>query len=60
MKELEIKDYYVYPNPISTEINIKGLEGDGYTFAIYNKLGQKMLKTSLKDGRLKALVANLR
>ena len=46
--------------PAEYEINIKGLEGDGYIIAIYNKLGQKMLKTTLKDGRSKAQVANLR
>lgn len=51
LKEIEIKDYHVYPNPISTEINIKGLEGDGYTIAICNTLGQEILKTSLTNGR---------
>jgi hypothetical protein len=30
------------------------------TIAIYNTLGKEMLKTSLKDGRSKAQVANLR
>ena len=30
------------------------------TFAIYNTLDQEMLKTTLKDGRSKAQVANLR
>lgn len=51
LKEIEIKDYHVYPNPISTEINIKGLEGDGYTIALYYTLGQEMQKTSLTNGR---------
>jgi len=57
LKETGIKDYQIYPNPISTEINIKGLEGDGYTIAIYNTLGQEMLKTSLTNGR--AIVSSL-
>lgn len=57
LKEIGIKDYQVYPNPISTEINIKGLEGDGYTIALYNTLGQEMLKTSLSNGR--AIVSSL-
>jgi hypothetical protein len=29
-------------------------------FAVYNTFGQEMLKTTLKDGRSKAQVANLR
>lgn len=50
LKEIGIKDYQVYPNPISTEINIKCLVGDGYRIAIYNTLGQEILRTSLSNG----------
>jgi len=47
-----IIEYKVFPNPVSSEIWVKGLIGDGYNTTIYNQMGQEMLKAPLTGDKV--------
>ena len=58
-EDKNIQSIQVYPNPVSDEIYIKGLEDKRYFLTVVNSIGQEILKTTLDNGRaeIKSLLA---
>lgn len=45
-------DFNVFPNPVTNQINVTGKNDNLYFVAIYNLIGQEVLKTYLIDGKV--------
>lgn len=55
IKNKEVKDFTVYPNPAKEEINVWIINDEKYTFKIINVLGQIVLTTDKKSINLQGL-----
>lgn len=55
IKNKEVKDFTIYPNPAKEEINVWIINDEKYTFKIINVLGQIVLTTDKKSINLQGL-----